>query len=444
MPIIKIQSWAPDQPRFGNPCITAENVYPLKNGYGPFPDATSVSDALAATCIGAIELKQVDGTIHVFAGTATKLYKLSGSSWTDVSKAGGTYSSSSQWRFAIYGSRVVATNGIDAPQEYDLGTDTEFADLPNAPVHTYPIVIRDVLVAVDVQDGSIYEVKWSAVNDSEQWDADCGGGSDDFPDGGPVVGGTGGEYGVILQEYGLTRMNFVGGDLRFTFDKIEGAIGCISPDSIVQYKGRTFYLSEEGFQVFSGSESQNISDEFVTDTFFANLDQSSFSGVQGALDPRNSSVIWRYPLSGGGSKLIIYNYRLGQWSEADPTVSVLHTGITSTGQVLSGFDSSDELVRFNGSDRTAKLSTGDIQLARGRRSFVRGVRGLVDAAHDVTVGKKTDLADTESTVTGSSNSNGRVTVRADARYHRFELSPTAAFTEISGVDVEASPSARGQ
>lgn len=442
MPVIKFSAWAPDQPRFGNTCITATNVYPIANGYAPFPDASSASDALSAACIGSIELKRVDGTIDIFAGTATKLYKLSGSSWTDVSAGGGSYSSATRWRFALYGSRLVATNGVDSPQAYDLGTDSAFAALPNAPVHSFPMVIRDVLVAVDVQDGSIYEVKWSAVADSETWSADCGGGAQDFPDGGPVVGGTGGEFGVILQEYGLTRMNFVGGDLRFTFDKIEGSVGCIAPDSIVQYKGRTFYLSEEGFQVFGGAESENISDEFVSDTFFAAVDDSNFAGVQGALDPRNSSVVWRYPLAAGGSKLIIFNYKLGRWSEADPTVNNLHTGITSTGQVLSAFDSSNELVRFTGSGRSAVLSTGDIQLAPDRGSFVRSVRGLVDSAHDVTVGKKTGMADVETTVSGSSNVNGKVSLRSNGRYHRFQLEPTATFTELVGVEVDAVPSAR--
>jgi hypothetical protein len=232
-------------------------------------------------------------------------------------------------------------------------------------------------------------------------------------------------------------MNFVGGDLRFTFDKIEGAIGCISPDSIVQYKGRTFYLSEEGFQIFGGSESQNISDGFVSKTFFAAVDDSDFAGVQGALDPRNSCVVWRYPLSAGGSKLILYNYRDNKWSEADPTVSNLHTGITSTGQVLSAFNASNALVRFTGSDRSAVVSTGDIQLGKGRRAMIQSVRGLVDSAHDVTVGKKTDMGDTESTVSGSSNSNGKVSLRANARYHRIQVEPTAAFTELVGVDVDA-------
>lgn len=85
------------------------------------------------------------------------------------------------------------------------------------------------------------------------------------------------------------------------------------------------------------------------------------------------------------------------------------------------------------------MATGDIQVNRMGASFVRSVRGLVDAAHDITVGKKTDLADTSTTASGSSNSNGKVSLRAHGRFHSFSLSPTAAFTDLVGVDVEVAP-----
>lgn len=435
MAIIQFGAWRPDQPRLGNTCVTANNVYPTENGYKPFPGPSASGDALAAAAVGAISFKRVDGTLETFVGTSTKLYQRNGTSWTDVSKAAGTYTSSTFWRFALYGSRLIATNGVDNPQAFDLGTDSEFADLPNAPIHNFPIVIRDTVVALDCASGS--EIQWSANNDSETWSAACGGGSQPVVDGGPVIGGTGGEFGVVLQEFGLTRMNFVGGDLRFTFDRIEGSIGAIAPDSIVQYKGHTFYLSDEGFQDFDGASSKNISDEAVTQTFFDALTYASKSSVRGALDPRNSSVIWTYPTS-GTTKLIGYNYKLGRWFESDSAVTVLHTGFTSSGNVLSAFDGDNKLTLFNGTDLAADIGTGDIQLASGRSAFVRSVRGLVDSAHDIDVIKKTDLADSGTTDTGSSNTNGKVSVRSHGRYHSFLLEPTATFTEATGIDIEAS------
>lgn len=438
--LIRFSAWLPDQPRYRNPCIVARNVRPKTNGYGPFPKPRVITDALPSEPVGAYSFKRVGGTREEFAGTDSKLFRKSGTSWTDVSLA-GDYSSSPQWRFALYGSRLVATNGVDNPQKFDLGTDTDFSDLAGAPIHTYPIVIRDVLVAVDVEDGSSFEIKWSGVNDSEKWTADCGGGSQNVPDGGPVVGGTGGEFGIILQEFGLTRMNFVGGDLRFTFDKIEGAIGCISADSIVQHKGRTFYLSDEGFQVFGGSESQNISDEQCTDFFFDAVELDNISDVRGALDPRNSMAIWRYPTD-GASKFIGFDYRLGQWSESDADVKVLHTAVTSDGEVLAGFDTNNRLVYFDGDPMPATLETGEMQLARDRSAFVRAVRGLVDGAHDVSVTSKNGLLEDEKSVSGSASAHGKVSLRSEGAYHRFILEPTSDWSEAVGVDVDAVPAGR--
>lgn len=436
MTVIRYGPWAPDQPRFANLCITAKNVYPIANGYGPFPSSSAFSSALAATCVGVISYKRTNGTIEYFAGTATNLYRLSGTTWNLVSKDGG-YTSSAFWRFAVYGGRLIATNGTNAVQKFDLSSDSLFSDMIGTPpVHTFPIVIRDTLVALDTSGAS--QIRWSAVNDSEKWTADCGGGSQPVVDGGPVVGGTGGEFGTVLQESALTRMNFVGGDLRFTFDRIEGAVGCIAPDSIVGYKGRTFYLSDEGFQLFDGAQSENISDDFVSTDFFSKLDYSNVDQVRGALDPANSSVIWRYPISGGG-RLIIYNYRVGQWAETDVDTDCLHTGITSSGTILSGFDSADKLARFSGDSLTAQLSTGDIQITEGRTTIVQSVRGLVDAEHTITVAKKKKLSAAEKTKTGSASEDGKVSIGSRGRFHRFQLEPIGTFTEIIGIDVEAVP-----
>lgn len=457
MATIEFGPWMPDQPRLNNPCVTAQNVYPIATGYAPFPSAEIISDALGDICTGSICFKRSDGTVETFAGTANDLYRLDGESWTAVSKSGG-YLPANAWRFAVYGGRLIATNGVNNPQKFDLDSDTVFSDLSNAPKHRYPIVVRDVLVALDVTDGSD-PIAFSAVNNSEQWDADDGAGTQPLPDGGPVVGGVGGEYGIIFQEQAILRMNFVGGDLRFTFDKVEGAMGCVAPDSIIQYKGRIFYLSDEGFQVFTGSESENISTNAVSDYF---SDTYLDGKVSGALDPANSSVVWSRPGPDGGFllkedgdlilkedgdsivlpaiELLIYNYRVQRWSEALPPVTQLHTGIEDGGEVLRGFNVDNELVEFTGAAMSATVSTGDLQLAKGRRASVSAVRGLVDSTHTATVGKKTDLADTEVTTSGNSNSNGKVSLRANARYHRIQIQPTATWTELTGAELEVAVS----
>lgn len=450
--IVPFGPWLPDQPRYNNPCITATNVYPTLNGYKRFLGPSSAAtDALAASPVGALSFRRSNGVRETFVGTETALYRKNGETWTSV---GTGYSNSTYWRFQVYGSRVVATNGIDNPQKFDLATDSSFSTLTNAPICERFIVIRDVLVALNTANN---DIQFSAVNDSEDWTVLGGGGNQDLFDGGPVISGVGGEYGIIFQEFATVRMDFVGGDLRFTFDKIEGAIGAADSESVVPYKGGAFYLSSEGFQFFDGAQSQNISDEKVTRTFISAIANArgtsggdtrvTSSGdirvvrnagadaIIGAHDPDNSVVAWSYN-GATGRRIILYNYKLGRWAESDVDVAYLHTSYQAGGVVLAGFNSLDELVFFDTDDLTSTISTGDMDLANGQSVFVSSVRGIVDAAHDVTVGKKSFVGSTESTVSASSQATGRCALRSYGRLHRFELTPTAQFTEAVGVDVE--------
>jgi hypothetical protein len=452
--MIEYGPWLPDQPAFQNSCVKAMNVIPLERGYGPFRGPRVVSDALPASPVGAFSFRRVDGVRETFAGTETGLYRLNGTTWDDVTPSGGV-SNSTFWRFTQFGTRLIATNGIDNPQRFVLASDTQFSDLTNAPIANFFTVIKRVLVAVDVKDGSGYQVKFSAVDNSEVWTLPEGAGNQEFITGGPVLGATGGDFGVILQENALTRMDFVGGDLRFTFDPVEGAIGCSDAASIIEYKGNTFYLSEEGFQVYDGASSINVSAEKVSEEFFANFDLtrgtqqgdvrvtdagetrviSRKDVIQAALYPNFSLVAWSYP-AGGANKIIMYNYKIDRWSESDVSITGFHTASRKTGQIFAGFNSLYQLVHFDGSQETATMATGDLQLMKGSRTNISCARGLVDAAHTINVSKKTALSDTETIVSGNSNTEGKVSIRANARYHRIELVPNANFTEITGVDLE--------
>ena len=331
---MRFGSWSPDLPALNNPGSTVANgVYSTNSGFKPFLGPTAITNALSAQCLGAFTFRRSDGVIETFTGDATKLYRLGGTTFNDVSN--GTYAAE-KWRFAIFGNIVIATNNVDTVQQFNVSTDSVFSDLAAAPIHSFPFVVRNFLVAAGVNDGTQFQLKWSADNDSSKWTADCGAGAQEFPDGGPVVGGTGGETGVVFQESALSRMVFVGGDLRFTFDTLEGASGCIAAGSIVLHKGLTYYLAESGFQVFNGSQSINISSspgsreakhQAVSDTFFANLDRSNIDRMQGVLDLSNDSVVWAYPTAsasaGENDKLIIFHIPSGDWSEVDIVTQTL-------------------------------------------------------------------------------------------------------------------------
>lgn len=132
--IIPIAEFAPDQPDIpSNSSDTIYNVLPLTaNCYAPLPSLQPYSGALASRCQGAVSIQDNAGAVRVFAGDATKLYRLTSASTTpaNVSKAAlYTAPSTGMWSFAQFGNRVIATDYNDAPQSYVEGSSALFADL---------------------------------------------------------------------------------------------------------------------------------------------------------------------------------------------------------------------------------------------------------------------------------------------------------------------------
>ena len=120
--------WLPDLPDHVNPGATqARNVFPAVTSYRPFNNiAATSSNALTARCQGGKAFKSDSGVVSIFAGDATKLYKLTSNAFVDES--GGTtfsYPAESYWDFIRFGEVVIAFNGDDAPQAWTLDSSTD-------------------------------------------------------------------------------------------------------------------------------------------------------------------------------------------------------------------------------------------------------------------------------------------------------------------------------
>src|SRR3989442_9338542 len=67
------------------------NVIPRGDGYGPFSAFVAFTNTLPGPCRGYFYARNADGSITVFAATATDLYRLNNSTfgWLNVSKGAG-------------------------------------------------------------------------------------------------------------------------------------------------------------------------------------------------------------------------------------------------------------------------------------------------------------------------------------------------------------------
>ena len=339
---IQFKDWLPDQPSILDAVSEANNVIPLAVGYGPFKSAVDYSQS-ASESLNNVFATKVNTDVIVFAGGLTKLYKLDSSdlSLDDVTRTAGPYTGDNRWQFVQFGNYALATNGSQKIQYYDVNSSTVFADLAAAaPVAKYITVVRDFVVGANIGAGTYpSRVNWSDINDPTDWTPGAASQSDfqELPDGGDITGITGGEFGIVFLEKAIVRMSYIGSPLFFQFDTISRNVGCIEGNSIAQYGGVSYFLSDDGFYSTNGQTLTGIGAEKVDRYFFGNANIGDIDTISTAVDPERNLIIWDYGNISGSRSLLIYNFETQKWCEADTDVDYLSTLATS-GTSLDALD----------------------------------------------------------------------------------------------------------
>ena len=469
---LQFTDWLPDQPANAGSLNDAKNVYPLGIGYGAFPSAEDFSNA-ASEDINNIFVAKFGANVEVFAGGATKLFKLDIATLNlnDVSKSGG-YGGNGTWRFEQFGNVVLACNENSKIQAWTIGVSSAFADVAAAaPVAKDIAVVRDFVFAGNLAAGSNPDkVQWSDINDETDWTSGATSQSDFqiIPDGGNVQAITGGEFGVVLLEKSVIRCSYVGSPLFWQFDTISSGLGCLEGNSVARYGNITFFLSDDGWYSTDGQTVTNIGLEKVDRFFFDNADLTKIDTISAAVDPVKNLVVWNYADVDGNRKILIYNWQLGKWSRAETTSDVVGT-IATLGETLEtlvsslGYTDIDEMkasldsrlfiggkflfagakgtkiITFTGTSITPQLITTDVEI--GYNSVATLARPQIDnGTAQVAVASRRELDDTIGfSAFVPATSEGRCNLRSAGRYHRFNVQPTGNWTTAMAVDVDVKP-----
>lgn len=485
----------PDQSDYTNEgAIDAKNCIPLTNkSYAPLRDHSPVIDALTNRVQGAGTFQEDDGTIHTFCGDNQNLFLLGSAAFSEQSKSTNAYTTAAKdhWDFVQYGNRVVAVNGhTDAPQSYVMGTSTDFADLGGSPPQFKHVAVINNFVMGGNTDvsGTVFpnRVQWCAIDDPTDWptigSADAAAKQSDrqdLPYGTSVeaiTGSIGGVDGAIFMRDSVYRVSYVGSPLVFEFTEVERGRGALAGKSVVNVGPFAFYLAEQGFFSFNGTQSTAIGNQKVDQFFFADLDYNFIHRVSGTADPVNKLVYWSYPGAGNTdgtpNKLIIYNWEIGRWSYGDMVLDMIFKD-TSPGYTLdnidgfgnmdtlatglddrfwvggfgnvSGFSSTHRLGTLTGSALAATVTTTEFggmelfQLAN-ERLYINGVRPYVDGG---TVTVTLTYRDSPSGTTSDDganavDSNGMAHFTRSCRYARVTVNIAAGGTwsHAQGVDLD--------
>jgi len=469
---LQFTDWLPDQPANAGSLNDAKNVYPLGIGYGAFPSSVDFSNA-ASENLNSVFVAKFGAVVEVFAGSATKLYKLNIATLAlaDVSKSGG-YSGDGTWRFEQFGNVVLACNDNARLQTWTIGSSTAFSDVSAvAPIAKDIAVVRDFVFAGNIGVGSEPDkVQWSDISDETDWVSGATSQSDYqiIADGGNVQAITGGEFGVVLLEKSIVRASYVGSPLFFQFDTISNGLGCLEGHSVAQYGNITFFLSDDGWYSTDGQTVTNIGLEKVDRWFFSRVDLTKLNTMSAAVDPVKNLVVWNYADVDGNRRILIYNWQLQKWSRAETASDSVGT-IATLGESLETLESAlgytdidtmpasldsrlfiggkflfagtkgDKIVTFTGESITPQLITTDIEV--GYNSVATLARPQIDnGTAQVAVASRRELDDNiEFGAFVPATTEGRCSLRSAGRYHRFNVQPIDNWTTAMAVDVDIKP-----
>jgi len=475
--------WLPDLPNHVNPGATqAKNVFPAVNSYRPFNNiAATSSNATDARTQGGKAFKSDSGVVSIFAGDATKLYKLTNNAFVDES--GGTTfatNTNSYWDFVRFGETVIAFNGVNPPQAWTLDSSTDFAALAGSPPTFRHAAIVGNFIVTGFQPTLQNKVQWASFNSATAWTAGVNqADSETLPEGGVITGVTGGQFGLIFQEDRITRMDYRGGNVVFSFRRIEDNRGAVQGKNIIQVGNMVYYLSEDGFYVTDGSSSKPIGANKVDRFFYNDLKFAFRERVRAAYDHENKLVMWSYPSATGNNsnthndKILIFHIASNRWSivelEHEVIIDYLSPGFTledlddyptaGTNDLdaitvsldsavfiggfrsIGAFNTDHKLGSFGGDSLEAEIGTGETEIFPMNRSLVTHVRPIVDTtAATGTLSFRNRVADTASnTAQASMHSTGTLPFHKSARYFKFNLTIPAATTwsDAQGIDIEA-------
>lgn len=489
--LLDLAEFAPDRPLLEGASDRVLNVLPVTpKTYGPWAALSDYSSALTARAQGALAVQDKTANVNVFAGDASKLYRLFGSTtFSDVSKVGGYATGASErWSFTQFGERVIGTNYTDPPQSYIMGSSSLFADLIATGTTSlkarYVAAVKEWVVFFNTQDATDgvrpQRVWWTAIDDPTEvptpGTSTAREKQSDFQDvvgphgwGMQIVGNLGNADAALFFERAVYRMDYVGPPAIFTIKIAEGVRGCPAPGSVVQIGNLCYYLGEDGFYRFDGATSTPIGKTRVDEFFFGDVDQSKLYLVSAAIDPQRPIVYWTYPRSGVSycNRILAYNWILDRWTATDVDsvqvqllLQTLTLGSTTDGiggnvddypqnvddrqftggrLLLGAFSTTNKLAYFSGAHLAASVDTQEENLVDGWVSKVSGGRIVADTpAAALAIGGR--FTTTQSPVFGASHvpdALGAVPAHVTARYHRGRITIPAgtSWMKLRGLDI---------
>ena len=262
-----------------------------------------------------------------------------------------------------------------------------------------------------------YRVWWPAVGDPTNWPTPLTQAAiaaessyeDLNPDSGQIMFIAGYPlYALIFQRFGITRANYVGGDVVFDFAPYEFTHGVVAHGAAVQVNSVVFFLADDGFFMTDGANVVPVGTDAqnsmgIDNWLWANINMNALEAIRAGYDASKRCVFFAIPTGTNTlpDTLLSYNPLARKWTKsavACETIWSADNGADSfppTRQLLGVIDQSHTPNTLSGSPLTGYLESADIYFVDGLRRLTVGVRPNVSASDDpaCTVGVRETLED---------------------------------------------------
>jgi hypothetical protein len=297
-------------------------------------------------------------------------------------------------------------------------------------------------------------------------------------EGGPVKAISGREVGSIFQARMISRMTYRPGSQQiFDIVTVEDKRGAISRDCVVDAGAYQYFIADDGFFVWNGTNSAPIGDGRVNRWFFNKLEYTQREKIAGAVDFVNGCVHWAFPTSSSGllDEIITYSYRDNKFTHTTISLEYLFSSAESRITLdeltdpleiytetfdgpayrsggkpqLAAFNTSHGYGLFSDPPMAAVIETGEFSGPDGRRVFVNAARPLVDITSPIitmqTAGRDQIIGQAQVfSAPVAQELDGLCPVLNDLRYMRFRVNIPAGSSWRHAMGVEVYRKATGK
>lgn len=159
-------------------------------------------------------------------------------------------------------------------------------------------------------------VRWADQNDYTNWTPSVSSTSGEvlLTDGTEIVGAVRSRNQInILTDKSLFGMQYVGNPFIFQFRQLGSNCGLIGQHAVVDYDGRTFWMSDDNFYVFDG-QVRNLRAS-VRRYVYGRLNLSEVDKVYAGVNSEFKEIVWLYPSTDGEEcdSYVLFNPEENYW-----------------------------------------------------------------------------------------------------------------------------------